>query len=157
MTAIEVRPLRAGDHAAVRALAPELLAGMPDWRPRDGQRAAVQSWVDDTLASADQDGHAVFVAVEVTDPDRVLGFVSAGSRKHFSGDSEGYVGELVVDPSCRRLGIGRSLMAAAQVWITHRGLARISIETGSANTAALAAYARLGFVTEQVTLTKSLV
>lgn len=156
MTDIEVRPVRERDHAAVRALAPELLTGMPDWRPRDGQRAAVESWVEDTLASADEDGRRVFVAASASDPDLVLGFVSAGTRKHFSGDSEGYVGELVVDPSWRRLGISRSLLAAVEEWITRRGLTRVSLETGSANTAALAAYARLGFVAEQVTLTKSL-
>lgn len=156
MTAIEVRPLRDVDNAAVRALAPELLAGMPDWRPRDGQRAAVEGWVDGTIATADQDGHAVLVAAYAGDPAHVLGFVSVGTRGHFSGDREGYVGELVVDPTVRNAGIGRSLMAAAEDWVRGRGLTRLSLETGSANEVALAAYSRLGYVAEQVTLTKSL-
>lgn len=86
----------------------------------------------------------------------MLGFVSVAERTHFSGDREGSVGELVVAPSFRKQGVGRALMAAAEDWVRQRGLTRVSLETGSANAGARNAYTRLGYVDEQVTLTKAL-
>lgn len=151
---IEVRRVRAADHARIRALAPELLAGMADWRPAAGRRAAVVGWVDAALAGADRDDRAVFVAV--APDDAVVGFAGVTERGHFTGQREGYVGELVVAPEYRARGAARGLMAAAEDWVRRRGLTRLSLETGSANAPARAAYARLGYVEEQVTLTKAL-
>lgn len=86
----------------------------------------------------------------------MVGFVSVTERVHFTGEREGYVGELVVARERRKRGIGRSLMAAAEDWARRRQLTRISLETGSQNTAARAIYEDLGYLAEQVTLSKSL-
>jgi GNAT superfamily N-acetyltransferase len=52
--------------------------------------------------------------------------------------------------------VGRSLVAAAEAWARERGLSRITLETGAANSAARAFYAALGFAEEDVRLTRTL-
>lgn len=158
--AARVRRARAADYIQIRELGPELTTGMAPWRSSAGQHAAVTSWVDASLASADDEGHAVFVAASETDPDEpskaVLGFVCVVERTHFTGEREAYVGELVVARCDRKRGFGRALMAAAEDRARRRGLARISLQTGASNSAARAAYAKLGYLNEGVTLSKSL-
>ena len=68
---VQVRPAVAADHPAVLALAGELTAGVPPWRPADGVAAAARSWVADACSATD-DGHVLLVACG---PDGgVLGF-----------------------------------------------------------------------------------
>ncbi len=156
---LHVRTLQLDDHGQIRDLAAELTTRMPAWRSPEGQRAAVESWIDPALAAAEDEGHAVFVAAASTPDapsDVVLGFVSTAERTHFTGERERYIGELVVVPRARRQGIAAVLIAAAEDWVRRRGLTRISLETGAENTAARAAYASLGYLEEQVTLTKTL-
>ena len=148
---IEVRPATVADHAAVRALAGELLAGMAPWRPAAGLTAAVVGWVDDACR-----GSADSVLLVADDGDSVLGFAGMSERTHFSGEREAYLGELVVSPAARRRGIAGRLVAAAEDWARHRGLGRVTLETGTANGPARELYARLGYVEEQVTLTRAL-
>ena len=148
---IEVRPATVADHAAVRALAGELLAGMAPWRPAAGLTAAVVGWVDDACR-----GSADSVLLVADDGDSVLGFAGVGERTHFSGEREAYLGELVVAPDARRRGVATRLVAAAEEWATGQGLARLTLDTGTANAAARALYARLGYLEEQVTLTRAL-
>ncbi len=47
-------------------------------------------------------------------------------RLHFTGERQGYVGELVVAPPHRRAGVAATLMAAAEDWARRRGLASLS-------------------------------
>lgn len=157
---LRTRRLEPSDHDEVRALAPELLAGMPTWRPQKGQRAAVASWIEDAIAESDVEGYAVFVAVDTVassdSQDHVLGFVSVGQRQHFTGEREAYVGELAVRPDRRRQRVARTLMDAAESWAQINDLPIISLETGSDNVGARALYAQLGYINEQVNLTKCL-
>ncbi len=87
---------------------------------------------------------------------KIAGLVTVAERKHFTGQLDGYVGELVTAPGLERRGIGRQLMAAAEQWATDRGLACLTLETGAANQAARAFYAALGYADEDVRLTKRL-
>lgn len=47
-------------------------------------------------------------------------------------------------------------MAAAEQWAIERGLTRMALETGAANAGARAFSARLGYVEEEVRLTRRL-
>ena len=149
---MQVRPAVAADHPAVQALAGELTAGVAPWRPADGVTAAARSWVADACSAADDD-HVLLVACG---PDgEVLGFAGAGTRRHFSGEREVYLGELVVAPAARRRGVAARLVAAIEAWTRSRGLQRVTLDTGAANYAARELYERLGYAAEQVTLTRA--
>ena len=149
-----VRPATEFDHAAIRALAGELTAGMPPWRPAAGTAAAAAAWVADACRADGDPGHALLVACD--GEGSLLGFAGVTARRHFSGDREAYLGELVVAPEARRRGVGARLVAGAERWAAAQGLRRLTLETGSANRPALELYARLGYVEEQVTLTRAL-
>ncbi len=82
--------------------------------------------------------------------------MTAGQRAHFSGQVDAYVGELVTAAGHERRGIGRALMAAAEAWGAQRGLRYLTLETGAANAAARSLYAALGFLAEDVRLTKDI-
>ncbi len=117
--------------------------------------AAVRAWVCDAVEHCGtRDGRcdrALFVAA---DDATVVGFVSVSEDVHWSGDTDAYIGELVVAPDREKQGIGSELVAAAEVWAASRGLARIRLATGAANIGALSLYAELGYRHEDVTLSK---
>ncbi len=135
------------------ALAPRLGEGVADWRDPDAVRGAVRTWVAGSLDTAEHAGRAVLVAVAGQE---LLGLVAVSERRHFSGQLDGYVGELVVAASAVRRGVGSALMAAAEDWARRRGLCLLTLETGAANRAARAFYEALGYAEEDVRLTKSL-
>ena len=56
-----------------------------------------------------------------------------------------YVDALAVDPGWRRRGVARALLRAAEAEAASAGLAGVALDTGLANHAARALYARLGF------------
>lgn len=87
---------------------------------------------------------------------QVVGFVTGGSRAHWSGDQDAYIGELAVAAGSEGQGIGSDLLAVVQRWATQRGYARIVLETGAANTRACAFYERHGYSTEEVVLSRAL-
>ena len=148
---MQVRPYAETDRASVIALAPRLTEGVAGWRDRRAVRDAVLGWVTGSLAEAAADERAVFVA---EDDGMVLGFVTCGEREHFTGEVDGYVGELVVAGGCVRRGVGRALMTAAEQWAAGRGLSHLTLETGAANLAARGFYGALGYRDEDVRLTK---
>ena len=148
---MQVRRYAEADRASVMALAPRLTEGVAGWRDRRAVRGAVHDWVAGSLAAAEADDHAVFV---VEDDGMVLGFVTCGEREHFTGEVDGYVGELVVAGGGVRRGVGSALMAAAEQWAADRGLAHLTLETGAANTSARAFYGALGYRDEDVRLSK---
>ncbi len=150
---MQVRAYRADDHETVLALADRLVEGVAPWRDPTAVLTAVRGWVGDSIAAVGRDGHAVFVAAESTG---LLGFVSVGERAHFSGCVDAYVGELVVARSAQGRGVGRALMARAEQWGRERGHAYLTLETGAANARARAFYTGLGYLDEDVRLTKPL-
>ncbi len=152
-TCLGVRPYRPADRAAVLVLGERLRIGVASWRDPEDVAAAVQGWVASSVAGAGADDRAVFVAEHHGE---VVGFVTVTERTHFTGEVEGYVGELAVAETGVRVGTGRALMAAAEAWVRDRGLRRVSLETGSANTGARAFYAALGYGEEDVRLSRAL-
>lgn len=90
---MDVRRYRAGDRAAVVALGHRLTTGMASWRDPAAAAGAAAGWVMSSLDQADAGSRALFVAA---DRGVVVGFVSVTERNHFTGEVEGYVGELAV-------------------------------------------------------------
>jgi len=130
------------------------MVGVALWRDRDGVASAVHAWVVDSVDGHDAERNPVFVAVD--DDGTVVGFVSVGSRLHWSGETDGYVGELAVMEGVERRGIGSALMDAAEEWSRKHGLSRLTLETGAANTVAREFYRSRGYRDEDVRLSVEL-
>jgi ribosomal protein S18 acetylase RimI-like enzyme len=147
-----IRPACKEDHHVLLKLSPRLTIGAAPWRDPAGVAAAARGWIESSLAAAHEDGHAVLVALLDA---RVAGLVSLVEWRHFTGEIEAYVGELITDEAFEGRGAGRALMAAAQRWAAGRGLSRITLDTGAHNHRARRFYERLGFEEEQVRISKA--
>ena len=150
---MEIREYEPRDRDAIMALAPRLLEGKPPWRDDERWLAAVRGWIADAGDAAGQPSNVVYVAV---DDGQIVGVVHAAERTHFTGQIDAYVGELITAAGQERRGVGRALMAAAEAWGAARGLGYLTLETGAANASARAFYASLGYLTEDVRLTKNI-
>jgi ribosomal protein S18 acetylase RimI-like enzyme len=148
----DIRPAREEDYPALLALSPRLTTGAAPWRDPVRFAAATRRWIESSLASAHEDGHAVMVALL---DGRVAGMVSLAEREHFTGDLDAYVGELVTGGAVEGRGAGQALMAAAERWAASRGLSRVSLETGTRNHRARHFYDRAGYEEEEVRLSKA--
>jgi ribosomal protein S18 acetylase RimI-like enzyme len=148
-----IRPYQPSDRPAALSLAPRLETGVASWRDAAAVRRAVAGWVRASLDNHDADGREVLVAVVGGE---LAGLVTVAERRHFTGELDAYVGELVVHAGHERRGVGQQLMHAAEEWARRRGLRYLTLETGAANAAARAFYARCGYREEDVRLTKAL-
>jgi GNAT superfamily N-acetyltransferase len=148
---MEIRSFEPADRDGVIELAPRLTIGVAPWRDPGAVASATRGWLE---GSTDPDGAAV--AWVCVTGDRVVGFVSVSTTQHFGGERDAYVGELVVHEDVEGQGIGRRLMAEAERWARESGYRCITLHTGAANRPARAFYARLGYVEEDVKLTKLL-
>jgi GNAT superfamily N-acetyltransferase len=150
---IIIRPATDADRQAVLALGPRLAVGVAPWRDQSEALAAGGRWLEDSLAAAARGDGTVFVAAVA---EEVLGVIGIGPSRHFTGENDGYIGELVVAENASRQGIGQALVGAADAWARDRGLANLTLHTGAYNIGARAFYAALGFVEEEVRLTRPL-
>lgn len=149
---VAIRPAQPGDHAQVLALAPRLVEGVAAWRDAQTVQRAVRGWVESSLASASQPGHALYVAIA---DGGVAGMVSVCEQTHFTGQVDAYIGELAVASSLERRGIATQLVNVAEAWAARRGLAFFTLETGAANQPARAFYAQRGYQEEDIRLTRA--
>jgi ribosomal protein S18 acetylase RimI-like enzyme len=150
---IHVRPLHTDDYSQVLALAPRLTEWVAAWREPEAVLAAVQGWVRDSLSTAAEPGHAVYVAVA---DDTIVGVVTVCERTHFTGQVDAYIGELAVALGMERRGIATRLVGEAEAWAAERGRSFLTLETGAANQPARRLYTALGYREEDVRLTKPL-
>jgi ribosomal-protein-alanine N-acetyltransferase len=99
-------------------------------------------WLDaDYLRLASDPGGTVLVAeLETMDPPKVLGF-AAFHRVIDEAD----LGNLAVDPSHRRQGIGRALLLEGRRRLLAAGAKRLFLEVRESNRPALQLYYSLGF------------
>ena len=104
----------------------------------------------------DRDDVAIFVAEH---HGTTLGYVYAGieplSWKELR-DEAGFIHDVAVVESGRRLGIASALLDAAIRWLTERGAARVMLWTAEPNADAQRLFARLGFRRTMVEMTKEL-
>ena len=149
---IQIRPVGDGDRAGVLELAPRLAEGVAPWRDQAEALLAGRRWLEESLDAAKAGDGAVLVAA---DPDGIAGVISVRASTHFTGERDGYIGELVVAERASRHGIGRALIAAADGWARDHGLRNLTLHTGAFNTNARAFYAALGFAEEEVRLTRA--
>lgn len=150
---VAIRRYQPRDRPAVMALAARLQIGVAPWRSPDAVRHAVTGWMRRSIDAPPDQAAIVLVAVS----DRgVVGVVTVGSRRHFTGELDAYVGELVVADTAARRGVGTLLMRAAERWAHDHGFTRVTLETGAANSAARQFYRVLGYLEEEVRLTKTI-
>src|SRR4051812_16932719 len=149
---VRIRPYHERDRSDAMSLANGLEIGVAPWRDQAAVRSAVTGWIDRSLNESTAPGHAVYIALIA---EEVVGLITVGTREHFTGEVNAYVGELIVAESMERRGIGTRLMQAAESWATEHGLMRVALETGAANAGARAFYASLGCDEEDVRLTRS--
>ena len=76
---------------------------------------------------------------------RLVASVMAGYDGH-----RGWLNYLAVHPSCRRQGLGRQLVEAAEARLRTLGCAKINLQVRDDNTQALDFYRRIGFLTDPV-------
>jgi ribosomal protein S18 acetylase RimI-like enzyme len=150
---IQIRPATERDKPAVLGLAPGLAEGLAPWRDRQAAVVAAEQWLTDSFAAAKGQDAAVLVA---TDKDTVTGVITVREQRHFTGEADGYIGELIVASHAARRGIGQALIAAADTWAQDRGLCHLTLHTGTANTTARHFYSALGFREEEIRLTRPL-
>ena len=151
-TNIRVRPACGDDRTRILELAPRLAEGVAPWRDQAEALLAGRCWLEESLDAAKTGDGAVLVAA---DGDGIAGGVSVRSSTHFTGERDGYIGELVVAHRASRSGVGRALIAAADAWASDHGLTNLTLHPGGFNTSARAFYAALGFAEEEVRLTRA--
>ena len=134
-------------------MADRLREGVAPWRDEAAVAAAVRAWVEASVGSMNESGHAVLVA-ELEG--RVVGFVTLSPGSHWSGADEPSIGELVVTPDAEGRGIGKALVEAVLAHARDEGHSRVSVSTGAANRRARDLYRRLGFADEDITLSRAL-
>jgi ribosomal protein S18 acetylase RimI-like enzyme len=116
-------------------------------------------------------GYAQFLGSQLEAPDtviyvaedgvggRIVGYVYAGlepmSWKELR-DEAGFVHDVAVDPSARRLGIAAALLEAALAWLKEQGAPRVVLWTAEPNADAQRLFARLGFRRTMIEMTKEL-
>ena len=101
-------------------------------------------WSSAALAEHLHNPHAVLYAAVGAD-----GCVLGYAGMHHVGD-EGYIDNVAVDPTARRQGVARALMAALTAYGRERALYRLTLEVRASNAAALALYEGIGFVRDGV-------
>lgn len=105
------------------------------------------------FAARYESGNGCFYAA-LDDEGSALGFIYAIERDGLDGyeNSErmGYIEEIAVLDSARRLGIGRALIEAARDEFRRRGCSHMELSTVPGNEDARAFYARIGFETAAV-------
>ena len=150
---IPIRPAGDNDQAGILELAPRLAEGVAPWRDQAEAPLAGRRWLEESLDAAKTGDGVVLVAVDAAG---IAGVISVRPSAHFTGERDGYIGELVVADRASRRGIGRALVAAADAWARDHGLRNLTLHTGAFNTNARAFYAALGFAEEEVRLTRAI-
>ena len=114
-------------------------------------------------------GYARFLISQLDDPDSmifvaevdgvVVGYcyavVEPMSWKELR-DEAGFVHDVAVDPSARRLGIAAALLEAAIAWLKEQGAPRVMLWTAEQNADAQRLFARVGFRRTMIEMTKEL-
>jgi ribosomal protein S18 acetylase RimI-like enzyme len=127
----DIRPIRGGEDEAVIAL----------WTACGLTRPWNDPVADLNLA---KDGATSTVLVAADDAG-ISGTIMVGFDGH-----RGWVYYLAVDPERRGSGLGRSLMGAAQDWLTNKGAPKLQLMVRADNEAALGFYQRLGLERQDV-------
>lgn len=130
----DIRRYRTSDEAAVASLLERVL---PDDKPHNEQRHVLKEKSrhdGDMLVALKGDSHAK----------EITGFVMYGYDGH-----RGWIYQLAVDPQCRRLGLGESLVKAALLGLQSLGCEKVNLQVRAGNAGVVEFYRSLGFATEE--------
>jgi ribosomal protein S18 acetylase RimI-like enzyme len=136
-------------------VADEVVAREPTFR-HVPERSAVESRYRSRIGDVE---HRLLVAVV---EQAVVGFVDAVLVRHTdvgvyqAPGLDIYVEELIVTSSCRRLGVGTSLMDAVEAWAAHVGARIVALDTHVSNETARGLYDALGYRTVGMMLAKDI-
>lgn len=109
------------------------------WNDPEADMALAQASENATVLVARAEGH-------------IVGAAMTGHDGH-----RGALYYLGVDPDCRRGGIGKALVRAAEAWCRSRGAPKVNLLVRSENQAVLAFYAALGYLpTNSISLYRTL-
>jgi ribosomal protein S18 acetylase RimI-like enzyme len=114
-----------------------------------------------------EEGYAWFLGTQLQAPDvvihvaqvegEVVGYVYAAieppSWKELR-EQAGFIHDIVVDERFRRRGVGQQLLEAAVAWLEQRGAPQILLCTATANLPAQRLFARLGFRTTMLEMSR---
>jgi ribosomal protein S18 acetylase RimI-like enzyme len=150
---IHIRAAADNDKPGVLQLAPRLAEGVAPWRDQQTAVLAARQWLTDSFDAAARQDAAVLIAVGKTN---IAGVITVSEQRHFTGEIDGYIGELAVATHAVRRGIGRALITAAETWARDRRLRHLTLHTGMVNIPARDFYAALGFQEEEIRLTRPL-
>lgn len=150
---IRVRPFVPEDRAFVLSLAPRLAIGMQPWRDRQMWLNTIESWLNESM---NQHGQKTMIFVAEQETGEQVGFATVSHSAHFTGQRQAYIGELASSASAEGQGVGTALVNACVTWARQQGYTLLVLSTGAGNTRALRFYKQLGFLDEDVMLTKRL-
>ena len=131
---IQVRPARVADAPELARLSGDL--GYPAEPAEMRRRLAVIE------ARAD---HTVFVAERDRPDGRMLGWIHVGYGIQLEAGESAEILGLVVDPSGRRSGTGRKLVAAAEAWGRALGLACVVVRSNAVREESHRFYPAIGY------------
>ncbi len=109
-----------------------------------------QTWIELFATDIREDTRHLVVAEAQADA-RVVGYgravtFAAGPAAPLNAAPDGYyLTGLIVDPGCRRMGVGSELVAARVAWVAHRADEAFYF-ANAANTASIRLHERFGFV-----------
>lgn len=150
---LHVRPYEPRDHDFIHSLAPRLAIGKRPWRDLELWLRTVEAWLTESI---NQHNQKTMVLVAEDEQGERLGFASVSHSTHFTGQPQAYIGELATLESVEGRGVGTALVKACEQWARDQGYTILTLSTGAGNTRAISFYHHLGFLDEDVTLTRLL-
>jgi ribosomal protein S18 acetylase RimI-like enzyme len=150
---IHVRSFIPDDRSFVHRLGPRLSIGIQTWRDLGLWQETVEEWIAESI---NQHNQKTMVLVAVDEKGERLGFATVSHSKHFTGQPQASIGELVIRETVEGQGVGTALVRACEKWGRQNDYQLLTLTTGAGNDRALGFYRHLGFHDEDITLTKQL-
>lgn len=115
-------------------------------------------WMDDILkivtTNLDDPRNEAFVLKE---GDTKAGMLWLGrSNDQFTCEPIGYILGIFVEEGYRRRGLGKGLMASAEIWCRENGLIHLSLNVSFRNPAAMSLYEGCGFREQSIVMRKTI-
>jgi len=149
---IVVRPATASDRDFVVETARRFAAfGPPPWRTPQEVVAGEVRCLDDFFDGGMQ-GASLLIAEEAGRP---AGFAFLEHHTdYFTGERHGHLGMIAVTEAAEGLGVGASLLAAAEEWTRTQRYAKLTLNVFEGNARARRAYERDGYHVETLRYVK---
>lgn len=151
-TTVTIRAANCGDHDFIFALSPSLaeVAKLP-WHNEEDMQSMQDSYITEMLKPSKQPTTTLLAEFK----GKRLGFVHARTHKDgISGEIAGTVPLLAVCAEAQGHGVGKLLMAEAELWAKSIGCRLLHLEVFANNDNAKGFYHKLGFQPEMLHMIK---